>query len=474
MGSNKWTETTLGKEADLITGFPFKSKNYTDSSNSVKLLRGDNIAQGVLRWENAKLWPHEQLDDLTEYQLKEHDVVLAMDRPWIEAGLKYACIRDGDLPAMLVQRVARLRGGERLQTRFIYYLIGSYNFTNYVLSIQTGTAVPHISSQQIRAFPFLLPSSDEQNKIVQILASLDDKIELNRQMNQTLEAMAQAIFQSWFVDFEPVKAKQKAKAAGKSAAEIEMAAIVALSGKSEEAIRELGEEVRSGLAEMAGLFSDELVESELGLIPEGWEWKLTSQLFEVKDGTHESPKRQEKGFYLVTSKHIKNGSIDYSSAYRISREDYDDANKRSLVERFDIILTMIGTVGVPLIVLESQIKFAIKNVGLFKTSANKEIAFYFYLLLCGSGMQNLLDARTAGTTQQYISLKELRSIPLKYPGIRILKGFTNIVEPLFELLYQNEQQSQILAELRNSLLPKLLSGELTLPTAQTQATEALD
>ena len=111
----------------------------------MRLVRGDNIVQSRLRWQNVKRWPVRLLDGLDRYQLVSGDVVLAMDRPWIEAGLKYAWISDHDMPCLLVQRVARLRSREdRIGGSFLRLLIGSPQFTQYVLAIQTGTAVPHI------------------------------------------------------------------------------------------------------------------------------------------------------------------------------------------------------------------------------------------------------------------------------------------------------------------------------------------
>src|SRR5437660_1245749 len=152
MASEQWVSTSLADEADLITGFPFQSKHYTEAADGVRLLRGDNVVQGRLRWEAVKRWPRDLLTDVAEYELQEGDVVLAMDRPWIEAGLKNACINKGDLPCLLVQRVARLRGRHRLDTGFLRYLIGSAEFTAHILSVQTGTTVPHISGGQIKSF----------------------------------------------------------------------------------------------------------------------------------------------------------------------------------------------------------------------------------------------------------------------------------------------------------------------------------
>ncbi len=205
--AGEWEETTLGAEVDLLTGFPFKSERYTESADSIPLVRGDNIGQGAMRWDGVKRWPLSERGEHELYELREGDVVLAMDRPWIEAGLKYAAISKHDLPCLLVQRTARLRGGPKLDTRFLRYLIGSREFTQHIHAITTGTAVPHISGRQIKDFTFARPPLAEQKAIAAVLGALDDKIELNRRMNATLEAMARALFQSWFVDFDPVRAK---------------------------------------------------------------------------------------------------------------------------------------------------------------------------------------------------------------------------------------------------------------------------
>lgn len=207
----EWQTVQLGDVADILTGFPFSSRNYTEELSAPRLLRGDNVAQGVLRWEGAKRWPKHETSGLETYWLSDRDVILAMDRPWIEAGLKYASVRKADLPALLVQRVTRLRGLNRLDARFLKYVIGSPGFTDYVLAVETGTAVPHISGGQIRGFRFALPALNEQRAIARILGALDDKIELNRRMNETLEAIARALFKSWFVDF--VRSAPRPKAA---------------------------------------------------------------------------------------------------------------------------------------------------------------------------------------------------------------------------------------------------------------------
>ncbi|MER2551695.1 MAG: restriction endonuclease subunit S, partial [Thauera sp.] len=189
-----WPSVRLGEHAELLTGFPFKSADYVATDYAVRLLRGDNIGQGRLRWDDAKRWPVERCDDLRDYLLQEGDVVLAMDRPWIPAGLKFAKVRAGDQPALLVQRVARLRPKPGLTANFLHYVIASPDFTQYIQNVTTGTAVPHISASQIREYKFKLPDLLTQATCGELLMALDDRIALLRETNATLEAIAQALF----------------------------------------------------------------------------------------------------------------------------------------------------------------------------------------------------------------------------------------------------------------------------------------
>jgi len=232
-------EVTIEASADILLGYPFKSANYVQGGSGVRLLRGDNVGQGVLRWDGAKCWPSDAIDAFQQFSLVQDDIILAMDRPWIEAGLKWARVRSADLPALLVQRVACLRAKAGVDQRYLAYVIASQAFTDYVLGVQTGTAVPHISGRQIGDFKFLLPPLPEQRAIAAVLGALDDKIEANRRINATLEATARALFKSWFVDFDPVRAKAEGRDTGLP-------------------------------PEIAALFPDSFEESELGEVPTGW------------------------------------------------------------------------------------------------------------------------------------------------------------------------------------------------------------
>lgn len=173
--SSHWTDTHVGNEVDILTGFPFKSDRYTEHESDIRLLRGDNITPGAFRWEGVKRWSASDLDGYDAFWLNEGDVVIAMDRTWIKSGLKYAIVTKGDTPSLLVQRVARLRCKSSLDRRYLGYLIATHDFTTYVLSVQTGTGVPHISGGQIAAFRFRRPPMKEQQQIADNLDMLSTR-----------------------------------------------------------------------------------------------------------------------------------------------------------------------------------------------------------------------------------------------------------------------------------------------------------
>ena len=167
-----YTETTLGAEVDLLPGYAFPSGGYTNAADAVRLLRGDNIMQGYFRWEEAKGWSSNDCLPFSKFALQEGDVVIAMDRPWVKAGLKRAQICADDLPSLLVQRTSRLRTLGKMRMDFLSHLTGSQSFSRHLLEVQTGIGVPHISGKQIESFKFMLPPMSDQESIANALNEL--------------------------------------------------------------------------------------------------------------------------------------------------------------------------------------------------------------------------------------------------------------------------------------------------------------
>jgi type I restriction enzyme, S subunit len=172
-----WRYSTIEDYIDLLSGFAFKSDCYSNDSNDILLLRGDNIEPGSLRWRDAKRWSRHQCNYLDKYYLRAGDFVIAMDRTWISSGLKVAEVKVSDLPCILVQRVSRIRTKSSFVQGLLKQIFSTHRFEQYVKGVQTETAVPHISAKQIKEFPVLIPPLPEQQKIAQILSTWDKAIE---------------------------------------------------------------------------------------------------------------------------------------------------------------------------------------------------------------------------------------------------------------------------------------------------------
>lgn len=199
-----WSASTfpmraLGELARIQAGYAFESARFTNSPTDVPLVKGENVQQGYVDWSIAKRWPETEMDALEQFLLKPGDIVVAMDRPWVEAGLKWAYIRPEDPPSLLVQRVARLRAGSALDQTYLRALISSSYFSTYIQPIVTGVNVPHISSKQIAGFKVPVPPMEQQKKIAALISAYDDLIDNNQRRVALLESMAEEIYREWFV-----------------------------------------------------------------------------------------------------------------------------------------------------------------------------------------------------------------------------------------------------------------------------------
>ena len=188
--------------------------------------------------------------------------------------------------------------------------------------------------------------------------------------------------------------------------------------------------------------------------------KTLSEIIEITDGTHDSPKVKEEGYYLITSKHLSKYGVNKDNANYISEEDFNKINERSKVDKYDILMSMIGTVGLVSLIIEEDIDFAVKNVGIFKTSLQKNYIYFIFSYLLSSSTQNYVKSHLAGTTQKYISLGELRNLKIKIPNEKILASFNNLLHPIYQKIIYNTNEIKILTQLRDTLLPKLMSGEI--------------
>ena len=196
---------------------------------------------------------------------------------------------------------------------------------------------------------------------------------------------------------------------------------------------------------------------------EDWEYKILSDICEVRDGTHDSPKPSDKGFALVTSKNIKDGRLDLESAYLISPQDYEEVNKRSKVEQYNLLISMIGTIG-EVIVVEGEPDFAIKNVGLLK-STEPILSRYLCHYLGSQLGKNAISLSVSGSTQKFISLGKLRALPVLYPSMEDQKAIVEAMSLFDQQISKNLEVAARIKNLRSSLLSDLLSGEHEIPAS---------
>lgn len=340
--------------------------------------------------------------------------------------------------------------------QFVRYVVSSYLFQNYIHSLATGSTIKNVSLKLMRDFTFRLPPLDIQRRISKVLKDLDDKIELNCQTNQTLEHIAQAIFKSWFVDFEPTRAKILAKQAGQDP---ERAAMAAISGKSLEEIDQLSTDQQEQLKATAALFPDKLVESELGEIPEGWEVTELSGILEF------NPKRTLKKGTPASYLDMKNvPTIGHLADYVVIREMASGTkfiNGDTLLARITPCLENGKTAYVDFLD-DQKVGWGSTEYIVMRPKGDRPLSLGYMIARLDSFRSKAIQTMTGTSGRQRANAKALSEQSwIDYP-VKLLNQFDLISGGYLAKAKMNGEENKSLTELRDSLLPKLLSGEVTL------------
>ncbi|EQB2600468.1 restriction endonuclease subunit S [Aeromonas salmonicida] len=432
---SEWPLIPLRDFVDLLAGFAFKSTGYSDGQDDVRLLRGDNIAPGRVRWDGVKRWSRENAVGLERYALEPGDVVLAMDRPWIPAGLKVAQVQAADTPSYLVQRVARIRPASREDCSFLFALLSTPEFESYIQNVTTGTAVPHISAKQILDFEFRLPPAYVRAKVGEIVAALNERITLLRETNTTLEAIAQALFKSWFVDFDPVHARAR------------------------------GEQPAGLAPEVAALFPDSFEESALGMVPRGWSLSQLSEAYEINPTR--KLKKGEMAPYLDMASVATSGHTVAGVADREMGSGTKFINGDTLLARITPCLENGKTAFVDFLSQE-QTGWGSTEFVVLRPKAPLP-AYHGYLLARHTAFREHAIQSMSGTSgRQRVQNDVLSRYLVTVPSEKVAMAFNDVISPLQQKITENHRQAQTLANLRDTLLPRLISGQLRLPDAEQQ------
>jgi len=322
-----------------------------------------------------------------------------------------------------------------------------------------STGQTELSRERLSKFTVPVPESrDEQRAISHILGTLDDKIELNRRMNQTLEEMARAIFKSWFVDFDPVRAKAAVRREHPdwSNAQVSRAACPTLK------------------PEIAELFPEEFENSELGEIPKGWRVGRLPESIDFLEGPGlRSVQYRNEGMRFLNIRCISEGDLDIEKANCISFEEFEMKYSHFALREDDIVISTSGTLGRLAIVRDDHLPLML-NTSIIRMRGRGAVglSYVWGFLQSGYFLSEML-AYAAGSVQLNFGPIHLRQILFLRPTDDMLLGFEWIVQPLLRKSLHIRKESRTLAALRDTLLPKLISGELRLPAAvRDRATQA--
>ena len=455
-----WRETVYGKfpnhfRADTLVNLcirghgiqtgPFGSQLHQRDyvSKGTPIITVEHLGQNRITTQDLPRVSDYDRIRLSKYTLQEGDVVFSR----VGSVDRRALVREEQEGWLFSGRCLRVRPDpSKIDAGYISYFFGLDSFQEYIRAIAVGATMPSLNTQILSDVPILYPPLPEQRAIAHILGALDDKIELNRRMNETLEAMARALFKSWFVDFEPVRAKM-------------------------EGHWRRGQSLPGLPAEHYDLFPDCLVDSELGEIPEGWGVKPLSDCIDLVRGL------SYKGSGLASTgipMHNLN-SIYEGGGYKEDGIKYYNGNfqDRHVTQPGDVLVANTEQghdrllIGFAAIVPRHLGGEGLFSHHLYRIQPNRSSALsadYVYRLLNTRSMHGIVSGYATGTTVNMLPVDALRIPSIAVPPNRLVTTFSRVDEAVRERQYSLLTECQNLAAQRDGLLPRLVSGELAMGT----------
>lgn len=427
----------------------------TPKRNNPSFWEGDIPWLSVVDFNNDKRYVASTVERITQQGLVGSSTkLLNTGDIIISARGTVGCLAQLSMPMAFNQSCYGLRGKNNVIINdYLYYLL---KIKVRELKQKThGAVFDTITKETFSHINVNIPISvNVQKKIAKVLSTLDDKIHLNDQLNQTLESIAQAIFKSWFIDFEPVRAKIAAKQTGQDP---ERAAMCAISGKSEAELEQMAKEDFAELQATAALFPDELVESELGEVPRGWEVS-SFQGFCKKIESGGTPKRSESNYWNGEVRWLSSGEVReiivLDTKEKITETGLLNSSAK-LWEKYTTVIAMYGATAGQVCLLANEMAANQACCGLIPKDEFKSFAF----LIARNSVRSLSD-KASGSAQQNLNKGIIENQPCILPKLSVARKFENLVFPLLKTWLASSEESIRLTVVRDTLLPKLLSGEL--------------
>ena len=405
---SEWKTYRLGDICTFVAGFAFKSKdfgNYPDKVIKIADIQPPIVDMSSLTGIDISQYSSQKLE---KYKTEKGDYVLAMTGATIGKLGRIV----SEKKAYINQRVLLFKPIDKyIDKNYLYYYLCQNTFFSHIRNhIDSETAQPNISANSIGEFTLTLPSLDEQRRIVGILGSLDDKIELNRRINANLEAQAQALFKSWFVDFEPFR-------------------------------------------------NDPFVDSELGKIPQGWKVGNYTDIVEIKGGG--TPKTGIQEYWngtipFFSPKDVGTSCFVLDTEKHITAKGLENCNS-SLFQPNTVFITARGTVGK---VVMTGTEMAMNQTNYALLGKHNISQYYVYHITLQLVARLLKKAN--GAVFNAITTRDFTSEQIVIPPFSTIRQFSDVVKPIYKNILLNDIQSNHLSSLRDTLLSKLMAGEINI------------
>lgn len=436
--SSEWQTTTLGRicesQGGAIQTGPFGSQLHTSDYKllGIPVVMPTNIGDGGIVEDGIARIDQSDVERLSQHKLQMGDIVFSRRGDVT----KNALIRPHEIGWFCGTGCLKVRLGDEstATAKFISYCLRLPDIKDWLIRHAVGATMPNLNTGILSAVPIYLPPLKTQREIASVLGALDDRIALLRETNATLEAIAQALFKSWFVDFDPVRAKQE------------------------------GREPEGMDADTAALFPDNFEESELGLVPKGWnQVPFTDTVHVIGGGTPKTSMPEywngdipwfsvvdaptiSNVFVIDTQKHITEKGLNNSST--------------KLLPKGTTIISARGTVG-RLALVGRQMAMNQSCYGLRGKADDAYFTYFSTYRLVES-----LKQRSHGSVFDTITTETMKGVFVIYPDKAVVQGFETLLQPVMDRMQNNLEKAQTLNTLRDTLLPRLISGQLRLPDAE--------
>jgi type I restriction enzyme S subunit len=435
----EWREIALGKACSKIgSGATPRGGKEAYLGGDTALIRSQNIYNARFVRDGLVFIDNKQADELKNVVVEKGDVLLNITG---DSVARCCQVDAGILPARVNQHVAIIRpNADVIDAAFLRYSLVSPLMQAHLLALASAGATRNaLTKAMIESLSVIAPSVPEQRAIAHILGTLDDKIELNRKQNETLEAMARALFKDWFVDFGPVRAKMEGR-------------------------WQRGQSLPGLPAHLYDLFPDRLVESELGEIPEGWDVGILGDAAEhPRRGIQ--PDNIDLETPYIALEHMPKRCIslsEWGTAVGLESNKFEFRQGEILFGKLRPYFHKVGVAPVD----------GVCSTDIVVLGPRGSQWFGFVLgHVSSTGFVEYTNAASTGTKMPRTSWNDMARYELVLPPEPVAAAFTDLVQPSISRIIAGIHESRTLAQLRDTLLPKLISGELRLPEAKAQVVE---